>query len=140
MARLARQHPDEADQGFLGAIEIEQDVAAVRERLEMIRVERQRLVEIRQRLGRPLQRSEGQALVGQRIGRPRIDAERRGDQPMRLARLAALQLQQPEQMQCVELAGKAFQDARVILLGCRELPLPVQRQSFLQRRLGLLRR
>ena len=140
MTRLARQHADEADQRLFGAIEVEQDVAAVGERLEMIGIARQRLVEMRERLGRPLQRRKGEAEIGERIGRRRIDAERRRDQPLRLAGLAALQLQQPEQVQRVELVGKALQNARVVLLRGRELPLPVQRERLLQRRLGLLRR
>jgi hypothetical protein len=80
-----------------------------------------------------------EAEIGMRVSRPRRDLQRRCDQPLRLAGLADLQLQQAEQVQRVELIGEAFQDARVALLGGRELPLLVQRECLLKRCRALLR-
>ena len=139
MARLARQHRVERRERIVVAAEIEQHVAAVGQRLEVIGIERERLVEARQRIRGALQRAEHEAEIGMRVRRRRRDLQRRRDQPLRLAGLAGLQLQQAEQMQRVELIGKALQDARIALLGGGELPLPVQRQCLLKRCRALLR-
>jgi hypothetical protein len=140
MARLAREHAIERRERVLRTIQIEQHGRAVRLRLEMVSRERERLVEARERIGGPLQRAEHQAHVGVRVGRVRGDLQRGGDQPLRLTGLSALQLQQAEQMQRIELVREAFQDAGVALLGRGELTLLVQRHGFLKGRLALLGR
>ena len=67
--------------------------------------------------------------LDERVGRARIDLERRRDQPVRLARLAALVVEHAKQMQRVEIVALQLQRARIELLGLVEAALLMQRHA-----------
>ena len=103
MARLEREHPVERGDRFGRTRELEQKVAAIVERVEMIGRDRQRLVDAGERLIVALERVQDQGKIGQRVGRARMELERGGDQAVGLARFTALVIEHAEQMQRVEI-------------------------------------
>ena len=70
--------------------------------------------------------------IDKRIGRGRIDPEGRRHQAMGFAHLAALRLDQAEQMQRVEIIRRRLQRAGIELFGFAQTSLLMQAQRLLQ--------
>ena len=131
MTRLLREHRVEGRDGLGRPLEIEQQIAAVVERIEMAGRQRQRLVDARQRLAAAFQRVQHERQVRQRVRRARLHFQRRGDEAVGLAGLAALMVQHAEQMQRVEVVALRLQHARIELFRLVQAALLMQRQRLL---------
>ena len=131
-ARVARQHRIEACKRFLRAIERAQRVCAVEQGLQIARSRGKRLIEALQSLGIPLERVQYVGDVDQRVGGVRVYLQRCRHQPIGFAHLAALRLDQSEQMQRIEIVRRGLERARVELLGIAQAPLLMQAHRLLQ--------
>ena len=110
-----------------------QDIADIEMRLGQVRVEQQCLavtgegrLELRQRRQRIAQIEMG-------IGKAGIDRQRLPDQPHRLARFALGQAQYPEEMQRVEVAWRALENAQIEPGGLVERARLLQRHGLGER-------
>ena len=130
MARCFCQHGIEGGDRFSRTPQVEQQIAAIVERIEMARRERQRLVDLRQRLVAALERVQHEREVRQRIGRPGRKLERGADQPIGLARFAALVVEHAKQMQGVEVVALRLEHARVKFFRFVQPVLRVQRDRL----------
>ena len=87
---------------------------------------------MRERFAVAFERVQHIGEIDQRIGRVRIDLQRRRHQAMRLAHLAALRLDQAEQMQRVEIVRRGLERACVEFFGFAQASLLMQAQRLLQ--------
>ena len=132
MRRIAREHRVVTGSGFIGAVERIQCISAIDQRLRVARPQRQRLVEVRERFGVAFERVQHIGEIDQRIGRVRIDLQRRRHQAMRLTHLAALRLDQAEQVQRVEIVRRGLERTCVEFFGFAQASLLMQAQRLLQ--------
>ena len=77
--------------------------------------------------------------VRQRVRRAGLNFQRRGNEAVRLAGLAALMVEHAEQMQRVEIVALRLEHARVELFRMVQAALPVQRQCLADRLAGIKR-
>src|ERR1043166_3187165 len=92
----------------------------------MTGIKRERLLEACERIGVALERVQHESQVRARIGRARVDRERGADQPISLASLAGLMLEQAQEMQRIEVCAARLENARINFLGLRQVALSVQ--------------
>jgi len=96
-------------------------------------LERERLLEARKRIGVALERVQHEPQVGARIGRARVDRERRADQPIGLACLPGLMLKQSQQMQRIEMVAPGFENARVDFFRLRKIAPVMEGDGLFER-------
>ena len=70
--------------------------------------------------------------VDQHVGHIRIDLQRRRHQPVGFAHLAALRLDQAQQMERVEIIGRCLEGARIELFCLAQATLLMQGECLLQ--------
>src|SRR5262249_18319132 len=73
---LNGQYPFETCECFLGAIEHDKRIAAADKRLDIVRLDRKRLIEGRERLRQAIELHQGITAIVERAGKVRLDGER----------------------------------------------------------------
>ena len=133
MARDCAQAPRRNRRGLRsGRSSALKRISAIKQRFLIARPQRQRLVESASASASRLSACSTLAKLIKRVGRVRIDLQRRRHQPVGFAHLAALRLDQAEQMQRVEIIRRRLERARVEFFGFAQASLLMQAQRLLQ--------
>ena len=132
MRGIAREHGVVTGDGVLGTTERVQRIAAIEQRLLVARPQRQRLVEMRECFAIALERVQHIGEIDQRVRRVWIDLQRRRHQAVRFTHLAALRLDQAEQMQRIEIVRRRLERACIKFFGFAQAALLMQAQRLLQ--------
>ena len=130
MGRIFRKHVIIARERFIDAAKFETGVGEIVEDFRMVRCKQQGVAIARDRFLKASRRVKREPKVRHRIRGSGIDLERLRQEAQRIDKATALQAENAEQLECIEIVGPVFQNSGT-------QPLSLVEMALLKRIIGL---